>query len=90
MLFLTEEELSDFDVLVDAFATSPDKAYLHVDLAAKLVHLFREKHSLVLHIRAGSLFNEAGNVISELKSTRKRVRFLLGMSFKKDQLNQRF
>ncbi|MEB6084604.1 NAD(P)H-binding protein [Enterococcus casseliflavus] len=66
---LTEEELSDFDVLVDAFATSPDKAYLHVDLAAKLVHLFREKDTRLFFILgAGSLINEAGERnLSELK-----------------------
>ncbi len=114
MLFsLTEEELSDFDVLVDAFATSPDKATC-MDLAAKLVHL--EKNTRLFFILgAGSLFNEAGNVISELKkhqeakvgsrfqkiSARRISLFrnsqkcplggiLLGMSFKKDQLNQRF
>ncbi|MFV0482131.1 MAG: NAD(P)-dependent oxidoreductase [Campylobacteraceae bacterium] len=50
-------ELMDFDVIINAFATEPKKAYLHVDLAARLVHLFREdaKPRLVFILGAGSL-----------------------------------
>ena len=42
---LTKMDLADFDVIVDAFATSPDKSYLQVDLTAKLVSFFRETTS---------------------------------------------
>lgn len=34
---LTQSELAAFDVVIDAMATPPAKAYLHVDLATKLV-----------------------------------------------------
>jgi len=54
---LTKEDLIAFDAIVNAFATEPAKAYLHVDLAAKLVALFRESDSprLVFILGAGSL-----------------------------------
>lgn len=54
---LTKTDLSDFDVIVDAFATSPDKSYLQVDLAAKLVSFFRKTTSprLIFILGAGSL-----------------------------------
>lgn len=54
---LTKTDLSDFDVIVDSFATSPDKSYLQVDLAAKLVSFFRETTSprLIFILGAGSL-----------------------------------
>lgn len=54
---LTREDLQDFDVVVNAFATEPQKAYLHVDLAAKLVAMFREttKPRLFFILGAGSL-----------------------------------
>ncbi len=54
---LTVADLQDFDVIVDAFASEPNKAYLHVDLAAKLVHLFRGKKQprLFFILGAGSL-----------------------------------
>lgn len=54
---LTREDLSGFDVVVNAFATEPSKAYLHVDLAAKLVSFFRETNSprLFFILGAGSL-----------------------------------
>lgn len=52
-------DLQDFDVIVDAFATSPDQAYLHVDLATKLVAFFREKKTRLFFILgAASLLNE--------------------------------
>lgn len=37
---LTKDDLSGFDVIVNAFATSPNQAYLHVDLTARLVSFF--------------------------------------------------
>jgi len=39
---LTTADLADSDVVVDAFAAAPAQAYLHVDLAAHLIHLLRE------------------------------------------------
>ncbi len=57
---LTKSDLESFDVIVNAFATSPDKAYLHLDLAAKLVSLFRETKSprLFFILGAASLLDE--------------------------------
>lgn len=57
---LTRDDLQGFDVIVNAFATAPQTAYLHVDLAAKLVHLFRETTStrLFFILGAGSLLDE--------------------------------
>lgn len=54
---LTREDLNGFDVIVNAFATEPSKAYRHVGLAAKLVALFRETRSprLIFILGAGSL-----------------------------------
>ena len=54
---LTREDLDVFDVVVNAFATDPQKAYLHVDLTAKLVAMFREttKPRLFFILGAGSL-----------------------------------
>ena len=50
-------ELQAADVVIDAMATSPDKAYQHVDLAAKLVAQLRERQQprLVFILGAGSL-----------------------------------
>ncbi|OTN77215.1 hypothetical protein A5886_002312 [Enterococcus sp. 8G7_MSG3316] len=66
---LSHSDLQDFDVIVDAFATSPDQAYLHVDLAAKLVAFFREQSTRLFFILgAGSLLNEQGERnINDLK-----------------------
>ncbi|CAH1854441.1 NAD(P)-dependent oxidoreductase [Convivina praedatoris] len=54
---LTKSQLTQFDVVVDAFATSPDQAYLHVDLAAHLVACLRNqaKPRLAFILGAGSL-----------------------------------
>ena len=54
---LTLPKLQTVDVVVDAMATSPDKAYLHVDLATKLVSQLRERQQprLVFILGAGSL-----------------------------------
>lgn len=54
---LTREELGRFDVIVNAYATAPALAHLHVDLAARLVALLRgtDKPRLVFILGAGSL-----------------------------------
>ncbi len=39
---LRREELTQFDAVVDAISAPPAKAYLHVDLAAHLIHELRE------------------------------------------------
>ena len=39
---LGREDLTRFEVVVDAFSTPPERAYQHVDLAARLVGLLRE------------------------------------------------
>lgn len=57
---LTQSDLKEFDVIVNAFATTPAKAYLHLDLAAKLVGFFRETQSprLFFILGAASLLDE--------------------------------
>lgn len=59
---LTKSDLEQFDVVVDAFATAPEQAYLHTDLAAHLVAVLRETDSprLIFILGAGSSF--VGNV----------------------------
>ncbi|MCX6500154.1 MAG: NAD(P)H-binding protein [Arthrobacter sp.] len=54
---LTTEDLRTFDVVVNAFATAPEQASRHVDLARKLVELTRGNQSprLVFILGAGSL-----------------------------------
>lgn len=57
-----KKELINFDIIINAFATVPEKSYLHIDLAARLVHLFREDESvrLVFILGAGSLKVDEG------------------------------
>lgn len=64
---LTRDDLQGFDVIVNAFATAPQTAYLHVDLAAKLVHLFRETTTtrLFFILGAGSLLDENDELFVE-------------------------
>lgn len=59
-LDLSREDLEGFDVVVNAFGTAPDTAYLHVDLAAQLVKHFRknEETRLFFILGAGSLFDQ--------------------------------
>lgn len=54
---LPETTFAGADVIVDAFATDPAHAYRHVDLATRLVAMFREttKPRLVFILGAGSL-----------------------------------
>ncbi|QMU08725.1 NAD(P)-dependent oxidoreductase [Levilactobacillus suantsaii] len=58
---LTKADLSHSDAVIDAFATAPAQAYLHVDLAAHLVAQLRETTSprLVFILGAGSLLTGA-------------------------------
>ncbi|MDF2845040.1 MAG: putative NADH-flavin reductase [Herbinix sp.] len=60
-----------FDVIVNAFATTPDKAYLHLDLAAKLVSFFREttKPRLFFILGAASLLDESDKLFLETLKT---------------------
>ena len=57
---LTKEDLTAFDVVVNAFSAPPEKAYLHVDLSAKLVAALREttRPRLFFILGAGSLLDE--------------------------------
>ncbi|RRK11560.1 NAD-dependent epimerase/dehydratase family protein [Lactiplantibacillus garii] len=54
---LTSADLQAVDVVVDAMASRPDQAYLHVDLATKLVAALRNQDHprLVFILGAGSL-----------------------------------
>ncbi len=68
---LTKDDLSGFDVIVDAFSTDPAKAYLHVDLTAKLISLFREEKQprFIFILGAGSLRTGADHhlVVEDIK-----------------------
>lgn len=57
---LEKRDLEEFDVVVNAFATAPEQAYLHIDLAAKLIAMFRETTSprLFFILGAGSLLDQ--------------------------------
>lgn len=57
---LRKDDLDGYDVVINAFATAPEKAYLHVDLAAKLIALLREtsKPRLFFILGAGSLLDQ--------------------------------
>lgn len=54
---LTKDDLDKFDVVIDAFSTAPPRAYLHIDLATKLVGIYRQtRHPRFIFILgAGSL-----------------------------------
>lgn len=54
---LDKEDLDAFDAVVVAFAADPEEGYLHIDLATRLVHFFRNTESprLVFILGAGSL-----------------------------------
>lgn len=64
---LTKETLSHYDVVVNAFSAAPDKAYLHVDLAARLVAELRDTTSprLFFILGAGSLLDAQGKPFVE-------------------------
>ncbi|MEJ6400955.1 NAD(P)-dependent oxidoreductase [Nicoliella lavandulae] len=54
---LIKDQLADFDVIVDAYLPTPEKAYRQVDLATKLIAMFRETHApkLIFMLGANSL-----------------------------------
>lgn len=64
---LQKEDLTHFEVVVNAFATAPNMAYQHVDLAAKLVAFFRETETprLFFILGAGSLLASNGEIFLE-------------------------
>ncbi|SHO43690.1 NmrA family NAD(P)-binding protein [Anaerocolumna xylanovorans] len=68
---LTKSDLEDFEVIVNAFATAPAKAYLHLDLAAKLIGFFRETKSprLFFILGAASLLDENGKLYLDTLKT---------------------
>ncbi len=68
---LTNFDLKGFDVIVNAFATAPAKAYLHLDLAAKLVSLFRETNNprLFFILGAASLLDDNGKLFLDTLKT---------------------
>lgn len=70
---LEKSDLQSFDVIVDAFAPSDvKKAYLHIDLATRLISYFREEENprLFFILGAGSLLNGKGkHVLDDLKES---------------------
>lgn len=60
---LTKADLEQFDVIVNAFATAPQQAYLHTDLAAHLVAELRETDAprVIFILGAGSTFVGTGD-----------------------------
>ncbi len=66
---LTHNELQNYDVVVDAFGTTVDQAYLHIDLADHLIHELRETTSprIVFILGAGSLETDGGRLYDLLK-----------------------
>ena len=68
---LQQDELAGFDVVVNAFSAPPDKAYLHVDLAARLVAQLRETSvpRLFFILGAGSLLDGQGKLFVETLKT---------------------
>lgn len=68
---LQQDELAGFDVVVNAFSAPPDKAYLHVDLAARLVAQLRETSAprLFFILGAGSLMDGQGKLFMETLKT---------------------
>ena len=68
---LTRSDLEGFDVIINAFATAPAKAYLHLDLAAKLVNIFREteRPRLFFILGAASLLDENNKLFLDTLKT---------------------
>ncbi|GEN48196.1 NAD(P)-dependent oxidoreductase [Ligilactobacillus pobuzihii] len=68
---LSHDDLANFDVVVDAFSTDPAQAYLHVDLTAHLISLFRETQQprFIFILGAGSLHTGDDNhlVVEDIK-----------------------
>ncbi|QIK68784.1 NAD(P)H-binding protein [Erysipelothrix sp. HDW6C] len=57
---LTVADLQGFDVIINAFSITPDKAYRHVDFAANLITMFRETETprIAFILGAGSLLDQ--------------------------------
>lgn len=56
---LTEADIQGADAIVDAFSTIPDQAYLHIDLASKLISMLRNQRTRIGFILgAGSLYTD--------------------------------
>lgn len=56
---LEKQDFKGVDVIIDAFATTPDQAYLHIDLATHLVSLLRNSSKRIGFILgAGSLYTD--------------------------------
>lgn len=69
VLTMDDNQLANFDVIVDAFGTSPNRAEEHVQLAHKLVALARQNNQrLIFILGAGSLHTGDDNhlVIDDL------------------------
>lgn len=70
---LRREDLTAFDVVVDAFSTAPAQAYRHVDLAARLVGLLRATSTprLFFILGAGSLMTGPDHhlLLEDLRNT---------------------
>ena len=68
-LTLSKDELASFDVVVNAFSTSPADADNHKQLAAHLVHRLTGNQRLLIVLGAGSLLDGADNhlVIEDIK-----------------------
>lgn len=60
VLTLDNSQLEKFDIIVDAFGTSPEKADLQIDLAKKLIEVARKSGAkLIFILGAGSLHTGA-------------------------------
>jgi putative NADH-flavin reductase len=70
---LVHEDLTGFDVVVNAFNAPPKHAYRHVDLAARLVGLMRESTAprLIFILGSGSLMTGADHhlLVEDLRKT---------------------
>ena len=77
---ISEDDLRDSDAIVDAFATAPDTSYLHIDLATKLIAMFRESNSprLVFILGAGSLMTGNDNhlLLQEMEQDPTNAKFI--------------
>ncbi|WP_076652831.1 NAD(P)-dependent oxidoreductase [Lacticaseibacillus paracasei] len=66
---LTREQLTGYDAVIDAFATTIEQAYLHIDLADHLIHELRntDKPRVIFILGAGSLKNGDQTLYDTLK-----------------------
>jgi len=54
---ITLSDLEDVDVIIDAFATESDQAYLQIDHAAHLIYLLRNSNKRVGFILGAGSFS---------------------------------